>query len=269
MPVSETDSKKNLQTPPETLRHDYTPLKKSDISEERNDALLEKSFPAETNFDDILSPSQKKWQSKHKKLKKLAKKRKFKSHLIPEVGPDGEVFNPKAEDMLSVLMPGSKYERIKKVFQLTIRYNGDLHKAIEEVGYGSVVHKNPNVITKSKTWGQLMKYYFPPILLAEKNMEMLQHEDWRAVNAALERLHKLRGDFTTKIDVHVSAGADLSTKSDAELNRIIEGEATVVRSFDSEGNPITDGTVEEDPEREGADGMAGEGADREGEEGTV
>ena len=69
-----------------------------------------------------------------------------------------------------------------------------------------------------------MNHYFPLEMLAQKNLEQLNHPDWHASNAALDRLHKLRGDFVTKVEVNHTQD-QYRQLPDEELRKIIiEGE---------------------------------------------
>lgn len=127
-------------------------------------------------------------------------------------------------DPFSLQMQSDKDKRYLRLFKKTIKYGGDLRRALTEEGYSENSPNQPARIIQNKTWQMIMDHYFPPDLLARKDMELLQHKDWRAVNAALERLHKLRGDFTRKIEISVSRDDDYRRLSDEQLRNVIEGE---------------------------------------------
>lgn len=240
------------------------------ISPKKNFSNQEKSsITAPIDEKKILPPTQK--RLRHSILKRiqdvnrgkfeaLIKDPKLVQTLIEKKLPID--FTPDLTDLAKVLAPGKNHDRIRKAFELCIKYDGDIVKAAQDAGYPYAVSANkffPARLIRSQTWQALVRYYFPVYLLFEKNRELLEHQDWRAVNAALERIHKLRGDFVQKVDIRVSTDTDLSTKSDHELNKIIEGEFEHV---DAESNAsergINSGPI--DSFRGGESGEAEEGS---------
>ena len=83
-------------------------------------------------------------------------------------------------------------------------------------------------ITSSYGWKKLIDLYFPTVMLFEKGRELLDNPDWRARNAQLDRIHKLKGDFVQRVDVKINSNADLSDKSNEELQEIIDGNAELI-----------------------------------------
>lgn len=166
----------------------------------------------------------------------LHKQDEIKKSIIRKF-PDGTVLS--VSDLAKVLAPHKRHEKIRKVFELTIKYDGDIERAMREAGYaeGKNVRQHSLSMIRSQTWQALLKFYFPTYYLFEKNKELLENKDWHAVNAALERIHKLRGDFVQKIDVRVSKESDLANKSDDELNRIISGEVSIQDEGTDTGSP--------------------------------
>ena len=151
------------------------------------------------------------------------------------------------EDYLKVLPPGVT-PRIKKVFELTItKYNGDMRAAMDEMGYSAC--NPPGSIQKSKSWHQLMEMYFPSVILMENAREVLDCPDPRIKLKTLELLHKLRGDFTRKIEVKVTHDKDYSQKTDEELQRIASGDEQII-----DVKPVQ----EEGPEGIGEEGIGEE-----------
>jgi hypothetical protein len=131
---------------------------------------------------------------------------------------------PVTVDPFSLTLKTDAEHRYLKLFKLTVNYGGNIKRAMEELGWAPHTVKNPGQIVKSKTWKGIMNHYFPSDLLAQKNMELLEHKDWRAVNAALDRLHKLRGDFTEKLQIHVTHGEEYRQLTDEDLQNIVDGE---------------------------------------------
>lgn len=73
---------------------------------------------------------------------------------------------------------GQKYNiepkpRIKKVFDKVMENNGSVSGAMKEVGYPETTAKNPQQLTRSKSWEKLLETHLPDKLLAEKHKELL------------------------------------------------------------------------------------------------
>lgn len=127
-------------------------------------------------------------------------------------------------DPISLQLQGPRDKKYLRIFKKSVLNGGDLRKAMREEGYSLATSRQPGVVANTKAWKTLMNYYFPPDLLAKKNLELLNHEDWRATNAALERLHKLRGDFVQKVEHSIKSNDDYRQLSDEDLKNIVEGE---------------------------------------------
>jgi hypothetical protein len=163
------------------------------------------------------------------KKRRRAKMKPEKSYISAE---EAEILRQIADvdgpetviDPFTLKMQSEKDKRYLRIFKKTIKYGGDLTRALMEEGYSENSPNQPARIMKNKTWQMIMDHYFPAELLAKKDLELLNHKDWRATNAALERLHKLRGDFTKKIEISVSRDDDYRRLSDDELRNVIEGE---------------------------------------------
>ena len=66
-------------------------------------------------------------------------------------------------------------QQIEQVFDKVLESGGKkaVSRAMREVGYPETTAKNPQKITKSKTWKGLMAIYLPDKLLAKKHKEGL------------------------------------------------------------------------------------------------
>lgn len=60
---------------------------------------------------------------------------------------------------------------------------GNVSKAMREAGYAPSVAANPEKLTKSKAWEELLEQYFPDALVLDKGFEGL--DATRASNAAI------------------------------------------------------------------------------------
>ena len=135
-----------------------------------------------------------------------------------------EKLAPRTEDLGKVLLPGKNNAKIRKAFELCIKYDGDIAKAAEEAGYSPHLVNNPGRLTKTKAWHTLTEFYFPTYYLFEKEKELLDNPDWHATANSLDRIHKLKGNFTRKVEIKVSPTGEISQKSNEELQRIAEGD---------------------------------------------
>lgn len=127
-------------------------------------------------------------------------------------------------DRLTLKMTSDSERRMIRAFKETVRNGGDIRKALEAEGYSEIYIREPGRITRSKNWSEISDFYFPPNLLAKKNLQLLNHQDWHAVNAVLDRLHKLRGDFVRKVKIEVTTPDRYRQLPDKDLRNIIEGE---------------------------------------------
>lgn len=68
-------------------------------------------------------------------------------------------------------------------------------KVMKEAGYSDSSATKPSVLTKSKSWEQLLEEYMPDELLANRNNWLINHEKPEAVNAGLERAYKAKKKY--------------------------------------------------------------------------
>jgi hypothetical protein len=109
-------------------------------------------------------------------------------------------------------MPTTKQ---KKTFEKSLENGGVVSRAAKGI-YSDAMAKNPQKITKTKGWEELMKTYLPDKLLAEKHKELLNAEikrrsykkgdlefeeesiDTQAVSKGLDMAYKLKGRYNDK-----------------------------------------------------------------------
>ena len=128
--------------------------------------------------------------------------------------------------------------RMIKTAQALVANGGkSVADAARQAGYSEAIARNPQKITKTKSWQALMEEYLPQDLIAQKHRELLDAEDIvfiprgnkilekkRPDNAArkgaIEMAHKLRGNFAPeKREVIKRKFQDMSN---AELAAFIE-----------------------------------------------
>ena len=126
---------------------------------------------------------------------------------------------------------GKKYnikhkERIKKVFERVLESSGkSVSKAMRGI-YPKSTSKNPQQITRSKSWAILTKQYLPESLIAEKHNALLNKEEYVTKN------NMTTGEIdvipTGQIDVQaVKAGLDMYYKVAGKYAK--EGNVTAIQ----------------------------------------
>lgn len=99
--------------------------------------------------------------------------------------------------------PFARKLRAKKVLEKIVESGGNksVGEAMIEVGYGVGTSKNPQVLTKSKIWQEVLEEYLPDDLLAKKHLELLNKLDEKgevdvaATAKALDMAYKLKQKY--------------------------------------------------------------------------
>ena len=68
--------------------------------------------------------------------------------------------------------------------------------------YADSTAKRTNKLTKSKGWQELMEKYLPDEKLAKVHQYLLNHKDWRAKDAGLDKGYKVKGKYAP-VDVNI------------------------------------------------------------------
>lgn len=100
--------------------------------------------------------------------------------------------------------------RARKVLNKLLENTGiSISKAMREAGYGEGYAKNPQDLTRSKTWQDLLDEYLPDDLIAEKHKALLEKKEQIAVwNGKAKEVV-----VTNEIDANaVKAGVDMAYK---------------------------------------------------------
>ena len=100
----------------------------------------------------------------------------------------------------------------------------DMGDILRESGYSEAVATRPKVVTESKGWQHLMDEYLPDDLLIKKNLELLNHKEWQAVNAGLDKAYKVKGKLIENLNaIQINIGRKSTDKlQDEELNRLMD-----------------------------------------------
>jgi len=92
-------------------------------------------------------------------------------------------------------------KRQKAVFKKVFKGGKSVHSAMKDV-YAESSAKNPKNITQSKGWQELMEKYLPDKKLAQVHQYLLNHKDWRAKDAGLDKGYKIKGKYAP-VDVNI------------------------------------------------------------------
>lgn len=93
-------------------------------------------------------------------------------------------------------------------FQKALENRGNISKAMRDAGYKST-SKNPQELTRSLGWQQLMDKYFPEKLLAKKHKKLLNKKEYIAIGKFGEREVIATGEIDASA---VAKGLDMAYK---------------------------------------------------------
>lgn len=87
--------------------------------------------------------------------------------------------------------------RARATIQNIMESNGkmSISKAMLKAGYPPATAKNPQQLTRSKTWKRLLDEYLPDDYLSKKHKELLEKKDFNAVAKGLDMAYKLKGKY--------------------------------------------------------------------------
>lgn len=87
--------------------------------------------------------------------------------------------------------------RAKATIENVLESNGkmSISKAMLKAGYPSSTAKNPQQLTRSKMWKQLLEEYLSDEYLSKKHKELLEKKDANAVAKGLDMAYKLKGRY--------------------------------------------------------------------------
>jgi len=142
------------------------------------------------------------------------------------------ILKPEYKHLAYVLLPGRNSAKLRETFRLTIKYKGDIKRAAREAGYRESTLHNLQRIKNSDGWQVLLEKYFPTVMLFEKESMLLHSSDPKYIDKSLDRIHKLKGNFTRKVEISLKPGQDLTTVSDDELRDAVNVDSTVVSEGD-------------------------------------
>lgn len=132
----------------------------------------------------------------------------------------------------------------KAAFDKALENGGVISAAMAEAGYSEAMAKNPQKLTESKGWQELMDTHLPDDQLTARHRELLDKRekviidradpktgesavyevldqpDTVAVSKALDMAYKLKGSYAPEKSVNLNVNTDV--KIDAKNKRLIE-----------------------------------------------
>ena len=127
----------------------------------------------------------------------------------------------------------------KKTFKNTLENGGVVSKAAKGI-YSDSMAKNPQKITNTKGWEELMEQHIPDKLLAEKHNELLNAEiitrsyvkgelsetvekmDSQAVSKGLDMGYKLKGRYAPEKVDNRTLNLNFDVKIDSKTSKLIQ-----------------------------------------------
>ena len=94
---------------------------------------------------------------------------------------------------------------------------GNVSKAMKLAGYSESSAKDPQRLTRSKGWQQLMEKYLPDKKLLSVHKELLENPDWHARDSGLDKAYKIKGKYADN-KIQIGASEELEKGIDRVSN---------------------------------------------------
>jgi len=151
------------------------------------------------------------------KIKKIIKKKyKQKVKIVTE--------KPITIDDLIYVVGKEANTKIKRTFLKTIKYQGDIRRAMKEEGYSENQLLHPERVRQSKDWQEALDHYFPPNEIIAMERKLWKQKDWRAWANSLDRIAKMKGHFVKKTEQTIHKVTEYRNHSDKDLQNIIDAD---------------------------------------------
>lgn len=99
--------------------------------------------------------------------------------------------------------------RQKKAFAKTLENGGVVSSAMLEADYSPAMAKNPQKLTESLGWQELMKIYLPDDKLARKHEQLLEDDEANVQVKALDMAYKLKGSYAPEKSVNLNLSGEI------------------------------------------------------------
>ena len=96
---------------------------------------------------------------------------------------------------------------------------GNVSKAMKLAGYSESSAKDPQRLTRSKGWQELMEKYLPDKGLLQVHKELLENPDWHARDSGLDKAYKIKGRYADN-KIQIGASEELEKILD-KVSRIL------------------------------------------------
>ena len=96
--------------------------------------------------------------------------------------------------------------RVRRVFHRVMDGKEEVKPAMIAEGYSLTTAGNPYLVTRTKSWKELLDEYLPQEKLARKHDQLLNSEKDETAIKALDLAYKVRGDYAPvqSMSVHVT-----------------------------------------------------------------
>ncbi len=94
-------------------------------------------------------------------------------------------------------------QRKEKVAKILVESRGkkSVSAAMKEAGYSNAYATNPQQLTATKTWEELMEIHFPDSKLAARHEKLIDSENELVAKQAIELAYKLKNKITERKDL--------------------------------------------------------------------
>ena len=115
--------------------------------------------------------------------------------------------------------------RQKKAIARVLEGAGSVSQAMREAGYPEGTAKNPQQLTRSKAWKDLMEEYLPDDVLATKHRVLLDHDEGNVQTKALDMAYKLKGSYAPDKSLNVNVDLTIDDTAVQELATLLDQKA--------------------------------------------
>lgn len=81
---------------------------------------------------------------------------------------------------------------------------GNVSKTMREVGYSENTAKNPNELTDSKGWKELMKEWLPDDMVLQRHEQIIQEGEDKDAVKGIDMAYKLKGAYAPEKHVNLN-----------------------------------------------------------------
>lgn len=111
----------------------------------------------------------------------------------------------------------------KKAFKAALENGGVVSRAMAEAGYSDSMAKNPQKLTTTPGWKELMDTHLPEDHLAERHRELLDSPKGETANKALDMAYKLKGSYAPDKSININAELTVDEGALDKLTNILNG----------------------------------------------